>query len=88
MGLLKPRKIKRWVHPYEAVYLLGLVRTKPGDSPEAVKAAEESAMENLARNASRWGIVKVKRGKEAGATVAYTEASISAYVEAREEAAA
>jgi hypothetical protein len=87
MALLKPRNRKRWLHPYEVAYLLGLVRIKPNDSPERIKQAEESAMESLSRNAARWGISKIKRGPESGAGCIYPEESVLAYMERREREA-
>ena len=84
MALLNNRK--RWVNPLEAVYLLGMVKCKPGDSAEVVKRAEHRAMDTLSHVAVRWGIVKVKRG-EGRAGVAYTEESLLAYQAARERAA-
>jgi hypothetical protein len=75
------------MHPYEAVNLLGLVRTKPGDTAEQIKAAEQSAMDNLRRNSRRWGITPIKRGVESGSTVAYREADVLAYMECREREA-
>ena len=84
MPLLKPRMRARWIHPLTTVYMLGLVRIKPGDGAEQVKAAEQNAMDNLRRNARRWGIPPIKRSTEAGATVAYREADVLAYMERRE----
>lgn len=75
------------MHPYEVAYLLGLVKIKPGDTPERVRAAEQSAMDNLRRNGARWGAPPIKRSMEPGATVAYREADVLAYMEHREREA-
>jgi hypothetical protein len=87
MALLKRRARGRWVHPYEAIYLLGLVRTKSGNTPDMIKEAEQRAMETLRHMATDWGIVKVKRSDKKKAGCAFTEESLLAYMERREQRA-
>ncbi len=84
MALLKRRQRARWVHPLEAVYLLGMVRAKPSDSADKIVKAEQSAIDSLARNCERWGIRRIKRSKETGAGNAYYEEDLMRYMDIRE----
>jgi hypothetical protein len=88
MSLLPKRNIRRWLHARQVIYIIGLVDAKPGDTPEAVAAAEARALDTLRHRAAGWGLVKVKRGSEPGAKTAYTEESVLNYMRSRESAAA
>jgi hypothetical protein len=101
MALLKPRNIKRWLHPRAVIYIIGLVEPRalvrkgergeteilPDDTPEAVKDAETRALDTLRHCAEAWGLAKVKRSGKAGSGTAYTEESVLNYIAAREAAA-